>query len=156
MEHTKLKKVASWHDDEILQNELEYIREQVKEQGEEHWAYGLDDDKIMENISTGSIFEIEADTLTETINELFKERGEYWHVKGYNMGWLNRNGEKYAKITDWNSLLEEVFPRTSDFSFDMYSYYKGFKLVVYHHDSPMGEHYILKPISADKYEKEIN
>ena len=86
--------------------------------------------------------------LQEQINK--KNPNGFWHVKGENLGWQKRSGEKWIKATDSNNLLFQILPKTNC-SFQIYNYGKGLAITNAHHDS-QNEIYYLTPCAERSYE----
>ena len=70
-----------------------------------------------------------------------KGKGEY-DVEGINMGWRNLHGTADKEINSVSDVID-MLPNT-ELTIRAYETKDGFKLIVYHHDSPMGETYIFK------------
>ena len=90
---------------------------------------------------------------TTELTELLANR-IYWTDHAKNMGWRNRSGEKTFKAETALDFVRAIIPNTNDFSLYFTKHYNGFKIRISHHDAPMGENHILKPISEKQYEKE--
>jgi len=89
------------------------------------------------------------DLITELDSELKKRSPSgVWYVKGRNMGWQHREGDKSFKADSAEEWLKAILPNT-DTSFDIYELpNNGLKMVVFHHDAPTGETYEAYPKEA--------
>jgi len=78
------------------------------------------------------------------LSEFKKYIGKTIYVKGSNIGWRNLEGEKTFQLKDGEDIFTEIAPRNCDLSFYISKIKeKEYKITIYHHDSPMGEHYNL-------------
>jgi hypothetical protein len=95
--------------------------------------------------------------LTQALRALTKtQNGEtmYFRVNVNDFGWRKQTGYKYMKVQDGKELLRETLPDTQC----IYRFFKvrhGKKLAMqnFHHDSPMGEWYVITPIAYSTYMK---
>lgn len=78
------------------------------------------------------------------------EGKRYWIDNAKGMGWRNLEGYKAFEAEDGEKLLQAISPKT-ECSYRIVKHYNGFKIRISHHDSPMGETHILKPINIIKY-----
>lgn len=77
----------------------------------------------------------------------------YWRDDATNMGWLNRTGYKVFEAENGLDFIRAISPDT-DCHYTFYRHYKhGFRVRLSHHDAPMGEHHIIKPITEKQYEE---
>lgn len=132
---------------------------------------GLEDtlDKAIERsvYEDTDLFDIWAEGFWETLDEIVKARAtesNQWYARGINMGWQGRSGDKFFTAADGKEFMHNIMPDTD---VTMYIYEtqtltpKTLKIVIYHHDAPMGETYLVDPINpqyesindaAEKYE----
>jgi len=70
-------------------------------------------------------------------------------IDGEQMTWLNRSGHKIIENTGGEGLLDAVLPKT-DTTIEIYKKrITRLILKVYHHDSPMGEWYEVRPTNQE-------
>ena len=85
------------------------------------------------------------------LNAMIKEKNPtgHWKVIGMNLGWNNAKGYKYVKAYIGSYLIHGVLPST-DCSFKIYNFGKGFMISNSHHDA-MGEKYYIMPIAVSTF-----
>lgn len=81
-----------------------------------------------------------------------KNYSGYWRVIGKNMGWRNLTGTKLIEADNARKLIAEMLPATQ-FTIRGKKYNNRLEMVVSHHDSPMGETYVVKPIAYSTHER---
>jgi hypothetical protein len=100
--------------------------------------------------------EVHLEDFYNGVDEKMKALGNTgkWHAEGRNMGWRNRSGEKNFKADDAKELMQKILPDTDTHVY-VYDAEGGMDMTVYHHDSPTGEFYTVKPIPdySDKISK---
>ena len=160
--------LAKWDASDVIDRTLNDIKENPEEDFTEFYINTLKekyDDFSIENLKNGdydddlieyitsdnTLFDSEWEYTVDSVTNIFREAGKdfayMWGILGKNMGWRNLSGEKKAKISNWEELRDGVFPKTSDFSFELKEGDKegSFDLTIWHHDSPTGEFYTLIP-----------
>jgi len=138
--------IAVYDECDIIENDF-----QARKEDESH--EGLTDEEIYESVHMDQeLFEREYEyfkkSLTEVLNEINRNGEFMFKAKGLNMGWRNLEGTKEFKAENGKELIESIFPNTNEWTARVYK--KGkYQIVikVSHHDSPMGEYYIIKPMS---------
>lgn len=95
-------------------------------------------------------WEMGIDYLNELINDM-DNAGDSWKAEGRNMGWRNLTGHKEFRANNGEEMLREVLPDT-DCKCDIEVFTDRIEMIVYHHDSPMGESYVIKPMKEEDYE----
>ena len=139
---------------EHMDNEIEYYK---KNKSEFLHEYFIDYNREVSSVTDKEIethfreerydFEnnIHWDWFSDDIVTEFEEYiGKNIHVKGSNIGWRNLEGEKTFQLTDGEDIFTEIAPQNCDLSFYISKVKeKEYKITIYHHDSPMGEHYKL-------------
>ena len=86
----------------------------------------------------------------EAVTELMQGR-EYWRDDASDMGWMKRTGYKVFKATTREEFIRAISPNT-DCTYAFHKAGKGLKVRIGHHDAPMGEHHVIKSITAEQYE----
>lgn len=81
---------------------------------------------------------------TEYLTELMKGR-TVWRDDAKEMGWTKASGYREFEADNGADLLRAISPNT-DCSYRIYKHRNGFKVILSHHDAPMGEIHIIKPI----------
>jgi len=139
-------------------NEYEMVEEEVKYRLEEDNSEKLTEDDLRESIYEDiDFFDFQYDDLKEYLTEVMQElnkKGTYWKIVGKSMGWRNLQGYKYANIETGEELLKAVLPNCET-TFYIYKENNRLKMVVYHHDSPMGETYFIMPITERTFIKRV-
>lgn len=131
---------------EIIEADVQYNRES----GE--WNDKTDEELFDMASGDNDLFQIEWDYIKDTLTDDLSNKTGHFLVYSESMGWDNRSGYKYFYADNGNQFLEEILPNC-ELIMDLKSYYNGYKIRVSHHDRPMGETYIVKPVSKEEYEK---
>lgn len=97
-------------------------------------------------------WEMQWDDFTEYLTELMNGR-EYWKDDSKNMGWMHRAGYKVFEAKNGQKLLSAISPNT-DCHYTIWKYRNGLKIRIGHHDAPMGENHIIRPITEKQYNAE--
>lgn len=95
---------------------------------------------------------MEYEAFTEALTDLMNGR-EYWRDDASKMGWLQRNGYKVFKADNGSDFIRAISPNT-ECNYTIIPYFKGFKIRIGHHDAPMGEYHVIKPITEEEYEEQ--
>ena len=155
------KKLTSWDESTMVDNEIQYWSENLSECKEErpNWLNGdgeFDEDKARDDIYQDSdLFSIWYDDLKEYLTEIMikKNNESYWFAKVQNFGWRSIDGEKYINADCGSKLLNSILPN-ADCTFNIHNYGSGIAIQNYHHDSPTGnEWYYIMPCAKSTYEK---
>lgn len=85
----------------------------------------------------------------------YMNKHTYWIDNAKGMGWRSLQGSKIFQADNGQSLLNAISPNT-DCMYRIWKHYNGFKIRISHHDAPMGEVHILKPLSEDAYNKAVS
>ena len=144
--------VGSYDESEIYNGQVAYLMEsETCEETKELYTREEAEKEVEGDIY---IYDEAADNLYYNMEETkaMAKNNEFWLVEGTNMGWQNRSGYKYVKTDNAKELLQAILPDTNCTIY-VYEHYKGFKIKISHHDSPMGEWYIVKPIKEAEYYK---
>lgn len=85
--------------------------------------------------------------IEEELNNLLSDPdfdgNKYWYIEGRNLGWRNRSGHKFAKISNGSEFMSEILPNTECTFYIEKNEDKTLTLYNYHHDAPTGESYTL-------------
>lgn len=68
-----------------------------------------------------------------------------WTIEGRNIGWMNRNGYKQVVVDTFFKLLFSIVPDGQSFNANVSFHANKMAIVLYHHDSPTGESYVITP-----------
>lgn len=138
----------TWDTRDIIKYHAEYLREEDETLSEEKaWDLAAQD---------YDLFEHEWDCLLESLERIMKEINEdgYWHVRAEDFGWQNLSGWTKFQTDSAKTFLQKILPNT-DCTFHIFVVGEGdqryLSIQNYHHDSPMGEWYYARPISAAKF-----
>lgn len=91
------------------------------------------------------------DYFTEAVTDLMDNK-EHWIDNASRIGWRSLSGHKVFKADNGEDFIRRISPDT-DCMYRISKYYSGFKIRISHHDAPMGELHIVKPISEKLYQK---
>lgn len=120
------------------------------------WDGGSDESLEEEDIDIqNDMIAIEWEDLLYDLQELINKINHdgHWRVTVNDFGWRNQSGYKYFSTTNASYFLRNILPDT-DCHFKIFKRgKKSMKIVNYHHDSPMGETYIVAPSTAKKVEE---
>jgi len=83
------------------------------------------------------------DFLTEKM--LKKNPDGNWHAEVKGFGWQKLDGYTDFNAKTGRDFLDRILPDT-DCTFKIYNDGKGFSINNFHHDSPTGEWYYIKPV----------
>ena len=146
------KTILSYDESEFYEDEFEYR----KENWEDYFDEMPTDEQIWESVYTTDL-DFYFEDFSQNLFELLREKNEkgFWKIKGKNMGWRNLQGQKVAEITNWETLRDNVLPKTNEMTLKFYEHGKSLEMACYHHDSPCGETYILQPITEKTYLKQV-
>lgn len=143
--------LLSYCDFDVYESEKEQILEEAKENNEPVPT----EDEINRRISNSDLSFYLDDFLGNLTEELKSRNPDgYWYVTGKKLDWLNHSGEKYIEAKTGQELLDQIAPKTSDYSVDVFRNGAGLSIKIYHHDVPMGSEYVLHKISEKKFNKE--
>jgi len=132
-------------------SDIEYYLQNLNsdlEEGQEAYTFDQASERISEDTH---YWGWEWEGFTESLTELMGGR-EYWEDNATGMGWQNRGGSKVFEASNGEELLREISPDT-DCSYVIEAYYNGFKIRIGHHDAPMGELHIVRPLTEDVYQE---
>lgn len=101
-----------------------------------------------------SQLEFEWEMLCENLTVILNAKSEdgYWYAEVENFGWQNLDGCSKFEIKDGRDMIQKILPNCEK-TFHIYD--KGdnrLSINCFHHDSPTGEWYFLRPISSEEYE----
>lgn len=174
MKKTADKLLTSYDELDVINGEYEYVKENPEEAKEMAYEnlfeslrekHNLSEEELFEKIKAdefeeeiidyifqdSGLFEMHVEGFKESINEILKEKGaesDYiWDINASNLGWRNRSGSAVKEIEDWEG-LQEILPDT-DMTIRVYDESDGFRMIVYHHDSPTGEIYYFFPAESE-------
>jgi len=145
--------VAEWDEHSILEVEVE--RRQKMEQHE-----GKSEEKIRREANEDQLFwEHEYECFIQRINQLLGEissqykTDDLFHVSGSSIGWRNQSGERILEAGNPRDLIRSITP-DREFRIEAFQYNENsLEIKVYHHDSPTGELYKVRPVYATTAEK---
>tara|TARA_Y100000310_G_scaffold320098_1_gene376158 strand:- start:1407 stop:1868 length:462 start_codon:yes stop_codon:yes gene_type:complete len=103
-------------------------------------------------MANGDYYYYAWEDFTEYLTELMNKK-TYWRDDAKNMGWQNRSGYKVFEADNGSDFIKAISPDT-DCVYQIYKHYNGFKIRISHHDAPMGEHHVVKPITEKAYSRE--
>lgn len=145
------KTLASWMRHEMATYEAQF---RIDELGVIEDGTYADEDEVISSIYEDHDFwqneyDHILDRLTEVLSEIEFSEGPIL-VRAYNVGWQNLSGAKLVWAETGKELLEKILPDT-DCQWELKDTAKEgeYMMAVYHHDSPTGEFYYLKDVSAD-------
>lgn len=139
----------------LTYDELDIIENDVKYNRDSGEFDDYTDEQLFDMASNdNTIFDIEWEYIRDAMTDELANKDGYFYVYSDSMGWDNRSGYKYFYAKDGQSFFDEILP-DCDLTLDIKSYYKGYKIRISHHDRPMGETYIVKPISEKEYSNNI-
>ena len=136
--------VAVYDVGNYISNEIEFFQNDKQEfcvsilWDEERKPESVSDDEIEEHFYNDfSIGEMHWEDFTYGLEEEL-------YVKGSNMGWRNRSGEKEFTLNEPIDMFREIAPEC-DLTYKMEKVKEGeYEVRISHHDSPMGEYYNIK------------
>jgi len=146
------KLLVKYDEAEALESELEYRKEERKEELE---AGELTQEELEHIVYAGDSLDFYWEDVKGLLDEILAKKNKegYWKATVNNFGWRNLDGLKYFVADNATDFLQEILPKT-DCTFKIFNYGKGLAIQNYHHDSPMGnEWYYIRPISYNAYEK---
>lgn len=144
MEEQK-KPYLKYDESDIINAQVSYL----KEMGE----YPEKTEQELYDLASGDefIFQDEWDNfkgeLTEILNEIDKNKNSLFKVKGKNMGWRHLEGYKTLRANNGEELLNEILPKTNEFSLSIWKTKTQIFIRCSHHDAPTGEFYYIKPLN---------
>lgn len=145
------KPILSYDESEIIDSQVEYIISDENEKGRSEEEIRI---AVYENYD---LFKDEWDRfeeyLGELLNEIDKNKFEVFKVVGKSMGWRNLEGYKTIKAENGEELLKGILPKTNEFSLYVWKTKTQIKIKCSHHDSPMGEWYLIKPLNKVKFKE---
>jgi len=152
----KDKLIASFDTNEIIDNAVKFQMEEGDDRNGE---------EIRESVLRDSdFFEEQMEFFLETVTEKMKRMtqnnvyGDYFHVRGEQMGWRNLSGETVVRADDARELFDQILPKT-DVKIWVYDWgNRGMKMRVAQHDSPMGEWYYVSSMNkkeVEEYEERV-
>lgn len=135
----------------LTYDELDIIEQDVKYNRESGEFGDKTDQELFDMASEDNdIFRIEWEYVIDEMTNHLENKTGYFHIYSNSMGWDNRSGYKYFFAEDGETFFREVLP-DCELTMNIKSHYKGYKMRLSHHDRPMGETYIIKPISEKEY-----
>lgn len=145
------KPILSYDESEIIDSQVEYIISDENEKGRSEEEIRI---AVYENYD---LFKDEWDRfeeyLGELLNEIDKNKFEVFKVVGKSMGWRNLEGYKTIKAENGEELLKGILPKTNEFSLYVWKTKTQIKIKCSHHDSPMGEWYLIKPLNKVEFKE---
>lgn len=69
----------------------------------------------------------------------------FWSASAENIGWQHRSGEKVFRADTAKELLEQLLPKTNQYTLRVYDTDGKFTIRCAHHDAPTGEFYYVQP-----------
>lgn len=146
----KQKYVLEWtgyaSDDEVKEYMELHNADEVGE-GDNAWSF----EDAQYHMSLDDYWYYRWEDFTEYLTELMN-KNNYWVDRAKNMGWRNLQGSKVFESENGKDFLRNISPNC-DCTYYIRKYYKGFKIRISHHDSPMGETHIVMPLSEKAYNK---
>jgi hypothetical protein len=146
------KPILSFSDSDCYDSEKESILETLKEEG----CFPEDIEAECEKRLSSADYSFYWDSFKEALTELMQEKNKegFWSAEGKNLNWRGVGGEKVFKATTTEELIRNVFPKTNDFSVEVFHNKKsGLFLRVSHHDCPTGSLFYLSKISEKEFNK---
>ncbi len=133
---------------DIIDSEVKYILENKEEFD---YIDDFDEEKVWDIGSKNSdIFDRAWEDfeycLTEDLIDIDKNNFKVFKIKGIGMGWRNLDGHKVLRAENGLELLNGILPKT-DVTLRVIKTKTQLKIKCSHHDSPMGEWYIIKPLN---------
>lgn len=92
------------------------------------------------------LLDFEWESLTDCLTEFMKEMNPEgrWHAEVENFGWRNLNGYADFEADDGKTFLANILPKT-DCTFKVFLEQDTIRIQNFHHDSPAGEWYTVRP-----------
>jgi hypothetical protein len=147
------KKLLSWDESQILQDEADDMKENWEDRG---FDQEPTDDEINNMISHEPL-DWYWDDFAEALDEILKKKNPegYWKAEVKNFGWRELSGAKTFHAENAQQFLTRILPDTQN-TFHIYNYGKGLAINNFHHDSPTGrEWYYVTPIAKSTHEKGV-
>lgn len=148
----------------IATEEHDYIRENWDEeyhrftQDKNSNPDSFEDEILKSIIEDEELYNNHADIFLDNVQLILdkygKEHDYYFRVEGNNMTWRNLSGNIKIVLDDSYGLLDKIGPKTSELTAYVYDKSDHIHIVIYHHDSPMGEWYDLYPIKKQEESNE--
>jgi len=156
----KIGHVLSWDQGQIFNDEVDYLMEEE----------GLTEIEAQNRVSDNcELYTFPWECTIESFNEILKKvtsrfynkitEKDYdkalFYVEGYNLGWRNRSGFKVVEAGNALDLIRGVLPKTDCTWFVHRPEDKrepSLSINNYHHDSPTGEWYHLRPLNTKEAE----
>ena len=152
MNKPKGKPNLTYDESDLIEEEVLYRIEEAKENKED-----LTEEEIRERVYNSDCLTYAWDDFQECLNEdlteIDKSKFNTWKAKGFNMGWRNLEGVKTFKANNSKEFLKEILPNTNEFTLRIWKTKTELKIKCSHHDSPMGEWYIIKPLSKKEFKQ---
>ena len=150
------RKIASWNQLDIVEQEVKYRLENWEELHDEEPKES--EENIRDSIYQDSEFlEMEYENLIEYLTTILQKKNPkgYWRAYVNHFGWRDLCGDKYMYATEGKELISNTLPDT-DCTFYMCNYGRGIAIQNFHHDSPVGkEWYYLTPIGERTYNNNV-
>ena len=138
----KFKPTLSYDECDIVNAEVEYY---LKEDNPDNLSKEEIEKLVWEGDCLINAWENFKECLNEDIQTINKN--DFFKARGQNMGWRNLEGDKIFKATNSEEFLEAILPKTNEFTLRLKCMKTQIILKCYHHDSPMGETYYIKPLN---------
>jgi len=96
------------------------------------------------------------DFFTEQVSQLLKDiASQYKHddlfkVSGSNIGWRDQSADRILQVDNGLELIRKITPQNGGARVVVKQYTdKKLDITVYHHDSPTGELYVVRPVYTE-------
>ena len=152
----KSQLIFNFDEDEILEEQIKYVKEYPKEN--EHLE-GMTDQELREYYNSdhefwAMIYDCMCERVTEAMDKKQKKfSNPTWLVEGIGLGWRGLSGAKIVIADCCQELLAAILPRTPC-TYALYnSGYNEIRIKNYHHDAPTGELYICRLQSLKEWKQ---
>ncbi len=140
-----MKSILNWTGFADKQEILDYM-ERVNDDRDKPITF----DQAADEIASDSFYwDNEWENFIDGLSE-YMGKNEYWTDNAANMGWRHLTGSKVFAAADGLALIRAISPDT-DCSYTFWKYRTGFKVKLSHHDAPMGETHIIKPLTEKQF-----
>lgn len=154
----KQKILAIWDTADMIDNEIKYELENWEHDYADRYDFEKkpSEEELREALYMDDyLFQDAWDMMLDDVQYILNKKnpnGTYWKATVKGFGWRNLDGYKYFKAKDAETFLQELLPET-DCTFYIYNNGKGLKVHNFHHDSPTGEWYYIRPVAESTYYK---